>query len=55
MSGKQVKISISFRDTEADKKLYNWILSKADIIGVSGAVKLMLHEKYKEEIQKEGK
>ena len=47
---KQVKISISFKDTDLDQKLYQWILSKSEIVGVSGAVKLILNEKYKEEL-----
>ena len=46
---KQVKISISFKDNEVDQKLYNWILNKSDIVGMSGTIKLMLYEKYKEE------
>lgn len=48
-SDERLRITINFRDKERD--LYDYIVSKGDIIGVSAAIKLLI----KEAMEKEGK
>lgn len=37
---KRLRITVNFR--EKDKELYDWVLKKGDLIGVSSAIKVML-------------
>ena len=39
---KSVKVSVSFKDTEEERKLYDYLMNKAKIIGTSAAIKLIL-------------
>lgn len=39
---KRLRITVNFRDK--DKELYDWVLTKGDLIGVSSAIKVMLAE-----------
>lgn len=39
---KQKKISISFKETEKELKLYNWLLEESEIVGCSGTIKQIL-------------
>lgn len=43
------KIPLSFKDTEAEKKLLDWINYKSAIIGRSGFIKQVLYEKMLQE------
>lgn len=51
---KQDKIGLSFsKDKKIEQDLYEWLLEKGKIIGVSSYIKQAMYEKYIEE--KEGK
>lgn len=39
------KINLSFKDTEKEKELYEWILEQSEIIGRSNYIKQILYEK----------
>ena len=39
---KSIKVSVSFKDTEEEKELYDYLMNKAKIIGTSAAIKLIL-------------
>ena len=41
---KQKKVSVSFKESEKDLELYNWITDKAEIIGYSNAIKQILYK-----------
>ena len=51
MSTKQTKVTISFKENDLDKELYLWLQEKSKIIGMSAAIKLILHEKHDEELK----
>ncbi|MDB1931708.1 hypothetical protein PMY12_14665 [Clostridium tertium] len=40
-----VKIPLSFKDTEKEKELYNWVKEKSEIIGQSNFIKQILYER----------
>ena len=46
---KQKKVSVSFKESEKDLELYNWITDKAEIIGYSNAIKQILYKVMQEE------
>ena len=39
-----LRIQISFKEKYDDLELYNWILTKASVIGISGFIKSILKE-----------
>ena len=39
---KSIKVSVSFKDSEEEKELYDYLMDKAKIIGTSAAMKLIL-------------
>lgn len=49
---KQTRITVSFRENEKEQELYDWIISKSDVIGEANAVKQILYEKMLEENKK---
>lgn len=50
---KQKKISVSFKESEIDLKLYEWLTEKAKVIGYSNAVKEMLYKIMEQEKKRE--
>ena len=49
---KQDKVSLSFsKDKDIEQKLYQWVLKKGEIVGVSSIIKQILYEKM---LQEEG-
>lgn len=45
----QMKHSVTYRETEKETELFKWVEEKAEIIGPSNAIKLMLYELMKDE------
>lgn len=43
----RTRLTVNFRDK--DKELYDWIVSKGAVIGVSNAIKMILDEAKKKE------
>jgi hypothetical protein len=43
------KFSVSFKDTDIERKLVEWIKKKSEIIGFASYVKQVLYEKMLEE------
>lgn len=41
---RQMKHSVTYRDNEKEKELFEWVESKSEIIGPSNAIKQLLHE-----------
>lgn len=48
---KQTKISINFRDTDIDKKIWEYCQEKGKVVGVSNAIKQIIAEKMEQEDQ----
>ena len=46
---KQKKVSVSFKESEKDLELYNWVTDKAEIIGYSNAIKQILYKVMQDE------
>lgn len=38
------KVSISFKDTEIEQEIFEWLETKSEIVGYSSAIKQMLYE-----------
>lgn len=48
MDNRRMRLTVNFRDK--DRELYEWIIAKGEIIGVSNAIKLIINQaKEKEE------
>ncbi|BFK81505.1 hypothetical protein I3900191A7_16500 [Clostridium baratii] len=43
------KVSVSFKDTEKEKELSEWLKEKSEIIGMSAFIKQTLYEKMLED------
>lgn len=41
---KQMKHTVTYRENEKEKELFEWVESKSEIIGPSNAIKQMLYE-----------
>lgn len=46
---KSIKVSVSFKDTEEERELYDYLMEKARLIGTSAAIKLILKESMERE------
>lgn len=40
-----VKIQLSFKESEKEKELYNWIKGQSEIIGQSNFIKQIIYER----------
>ena len=51
MHKKQTRVTVSFKDNDQEQKLYEWINSKSEIIGVANAIKQILNKAMIEEVE----
>ena len=55
MGKKQNRVCLTFRSTETEEQLYNWIMDKGKIGGVTTAIKIILNEAKEKEEQEQSK